>query len=117
MSKAPEMKPIRQVPTWDSSAEFTVTGSELESLYNFFNIFSPAITAVQQVFARGIQEEKVKIHYEYEDGTNVSETEVAEYTQKLQEYFANKNKEKEPFSEPLEGEAVAEVEKPTLSIV
>lgn len=91
--KAPEMKPFRQVPTWSSTESFEVQGVELEALYNFFNIFAPAFTSVQQVFARGVQSGKIKIGYEYEDGTTIPNEEIDAYTQKLNEYFQKKTAE------------------------
>jgi len=95
MAELPVQKPFNQVPTWDSNETFEIKGFELESLYNFFNLFSPAITTVQQLFARGVQENKIKISYEYEDGTPLSQDEVANYTIKLQKYFAERQAEEE----------------------
>lgn len=122
MSKAvPEMKPFRQIPTWESSEKFEIEGSELESLYNFFNIFAPLVTTVQQIFSRGLADGKIKMNYEYEDGKSVPTEEVEEYTKKLNEYFAQKQADlnkKEPFSEapiPPDGEPVAEAK--VLSLV
>lgn len=93
--KAPEMKPFRQVPTWSSTESFDIQGVELEALYNFFNIFAPAFTSVQQIFARGVQSGKINIGYEYEDGTQIPTEEVDAYTQKLNEYFKQKTAENE----------------------
>ena len=93
MAELPVQKPFNQIPSWDSNETFEIKGFELEALYNFFNIFSPAITTVQQVFARGVQENKIKLNYQYEDGTPLSTDEVAEYTTKLQKYFAERQAE------------------------
>lgn len=90
MSNSPEMKPFRQVPTWSSTENFEIQGAELEALYNYFNIVAPAFTAIQQVFARGIQGGKIKVGYEYEDGTPVADDEIKAYTQKLNSYFKDK---------------------------
>lgn len=97
MSNKPiqELRPFRQVPTWNSTDTFEVQGNELESIYNFFNIFAPAFTAVNGIFARGLKSGKITMDYEYDDGTPVSEAEVQEYTSKLNEYFAQKVKEQE----------------------
>lgn len=92
-TKVPESKPFQQVPTWDSSTIFELQGVELEALYNFFNIFAPAFTAIQQVFSRGVQSGKIKIGYQYADGSPVPSEEVAAYTAKLNEYFQQKQKE------------------------
>lgn len=90
MSNLPERKPFRQVPTWSSTETFEIQGAELEALYNYFNIVAPAFTAIQQVFARGIQGGKIQIGYENEDGTPVDDNEVAEYTKALNAYFKDK---------------------------
>lgn len=91
MSKqTPEVPAIRQVPSWDSQELFTVTGEELNSLYQFFNVFAPCFTAVNTIYSRGLQEGKVKLLYEYEDGTPVPDEEIQVYTQKLTEYFQKK---------------------------
>jgi hypothetical protein len=90
MANKPEIKPFRQIPTWQSTDKFEITGEELQELYGFFNIFAPAFTSIQQVFARGIQNGQIKIGYEYEDGTPVADDEIADYTKQLNEYFKNK---------------------------
>lgn len=92
-AELPQSKPFRQVPTWDSNDTFEVQGSELEALYNFFNLFAPAFTSIQSIFARGVQGGKIKIGYEYEDGTPVPADEVADYTSKLNAYFKAKQAE------------------------
>lgn len=99
MSKAPEMKQFRQIPVWNSNDEFPIKGDELSALYNYFNQFFPAVNAIQQIFARGIQGGKINLNYEYEDGTPVPQSEVADYTKKLQEYFESKAKEAEENSQ------------------
>src|SRR6478752_3497916 len=99
MSKTPEMKPFRQVPTWSANESFELQASEMEALYAFFNIFAPAFTSVQQVFSRGVQAGKIKIGYEYEDGTPVSEEEIQSYTQKLNEYFKERLKQEQSSNE------------------
>jgi hypothetical protein len=86
-TKAPEMKPFQQIPTWSSTEKFEINGAELEALYQFFNIFGGAFNAVQQVFARGIQSGKVQMNYQYEDGTPVSDEEVKAYTESVNAYF------------------------------
>lgn len=93
MAKAPDVKPFRQVPSWNGQETFEIQGSELEALYNYFNIVAPAFTAIQQVFARGIQSNKIKIGYEHEDGTPVEDAEIKQYTQTLQKYFEERMKE------------------------
>jgi hypothetical protein len=95
MAKKPEMRPFRQIPTWQAEDEFTVQGTELEALYNYFNIVAPAFTALQQVFARGVQSNKIKIGYEYEDGSPVADEDLKLYTAKLNDYFQEKLKEEE----------------------
>jgi hypothetical protein len=106
MSNAPDMKPFRQVPNWQSTETFEIQGSELEALYNYFNIVAPAFTAIQQVFARGIQGGKIKVGYEYEDGTPVSDAEVKAYTEKLGAYFKNKLKAEGLDADNVETEVV-----------
>ncbi len=92
-AQVPESKPFRQVPQWDSNETFEIQGVELEAIYNFTNIFAPLFGAVQQIFAKGVQSGKIKIGYEYEDGTPVSSDEVSEYTKKLSEYFKQRQEE------------------------
>jgi len=100
-----QLKPFRQVPNWESTDKFEITGAELESLYSYFNFVAPAFTAIQQVFARGIQSGKVQIGYENEDGSAVSDEEIKQYTEKLNEYFKSKSRienvsEEESIEEP-----------------
>jgi hypothetical protein len=90
MSNLPEQKPFHQVPTWKSTESFEIQGSELEALYNYFNIVAPAFTAIQQVFARGIQNGKIQIGYQYADGTPVEDDEIKAYTSSLNAYFKDK---------------------------
>jgi hypothetical protein len=92
-TKPEQMKPFRQIPTWQRDEEFTIQGHELEALYNFFNVFAPSFTAVQQVFARGVQAGKIKTVFEYEDGTLVPDKEVEAYTKKLNTYFKERMKQ------------------------
>jgi hypothetical protein len=114
--EAPQMKPFRQVPTWQAQEKFVIEGAELEALYNYFNIVAPAFTAIQQVFARGIKANKVKLSYEYEDGTSVPEEEIAEYTTKLNQYFEEKLKS-EQAAEVEPDTAEAEPEQPTAKLL
>lgn len=90
-SKAPEMRPFRQVPNWSSTAKFELSGEEFGALYNFFNIFAPAYTAVQQVFARGYKAGQVVISYEDEQGNPIPDNEINAYTEKLNNYFKEQN--------------------------
>jgi hypothetical protein len=122
MSETPEMKPFHQVPTWSSTETFEIQGIELEALYNFFNIFAPAFTSIQQVFARGIQSGKIKVGYEYQDGTPVGDDEIKAYTEKLNEYFKNRKASDEQVSseESMVNEAYAstkEEAQPTAKIL
>jgi len=107
MSKAPEMKPFRQVPTWQANDNFEISGTELDALYQYFQVFAPAFTAVQSVFSRGVQSEKIKIGYEYEDGTPVSDEEVKDYTNKLNAYFKQKLEAEKGKEGTAEDRAVA----------
>jgi hypothetical protein len=87
--KAPEQRPFHQVPAWETTDTFEINGQELEALYGFFNIFAPALTSVQQIFARGVKAGKIRMDYVYEDGSPVEAEEVKAYTDKLNEYFKN----------------------------
>jgi hypothetical protein len=98
MAKRPEQN-LRQVPNWQSTENFTLTGVELEALYNFYNLLAPGFTAIQQIFSRGVQAGKIKIGYEREDGSAVSDEEVAAYTKQLNEYFKEKMKVKDESGE------------------
>lgn len=102
MSNLPEMKPFRQVPTWNADDNFTVKGNQFEALYNFFNIFAPAMTAVQQIFAEGLNKETIKVKYEYEDGTAVPDEEIKEYTKKLNDYFKKQTGSDIPDQEQID---------------
>ncbi len=116
MASIPEQRPFRQVPSWNSEETFELHGNELEAIYNFLQIFAPAVNATQQVFARGVQAGKIKIGYEYEDGTPVSSEEIETYTKSLQDYFAARQKEEAAKEEPkskivsFTGEPVSETE-------
>lgn len=94
-SKAPEMRPFRQVPNWSSTEKFELSGEEFGALYNFFNIFAPAYTAIQQIFARGYKAGKVVIAYEDEKGNPIADEEINTYTEKLNQYFKEQNELKE----------------------
>lgn len=99
MAQKPEMKNYMQVPTWNSTESFTLSGQELEALYSFFNIFAPAFTAVQQVFARGVKDKKINLSYEDEKGNQVPEEEVKAYNEKIASYFKERLKEREQPTE------------------
>src|ERR1700749_1579012 len=94
-SKAPEMRPFRQVPTWSSTEKFELTGEEFGAMYNFFNIFAPAYTAIQQVFARGYKAGKVVISYEDNEGNPIADEEINTYTEKLNAYFKEQNEKQD----------------------
>lgn len=104
-SKAPEMRPFRQVPNWSSTEKFEMSGEEFGALYNFFNIFAPAYTAIQQVFARGYKAGKVVINYEDLEGNPIADDEINKYTEKLNTYFKEQNVDKE-----IERKAIAAAE-------
>ena len=108
MAKKPEMKDFRQVPTWNSNDIFETQGVELEALYNFFNIFAPAFTAIQQIFSRGIQAGKISVNYERPDGSRVSDEEVKKYTEELNAYFKQKIAEKNDQVAPKDEEVKTE---------
>jgi hypothetical protein len=114
MANLPEQRPFQQVPTWDSNSTFEIKGFELEALYNFFNIFSPAFTSIQQIFARGVQAGTIKIGYQYEDGTPVSSEEVADYTKKIQEYFAQRQAEEDEKAEKPKSKIVSFTGEPVM---
>lgn len=105
MAKLPETKPFTQIPVWDSNATFEINGAELEAIYNFTNIFAPVFGAVQQIFGRGVQSGKIKIQYQYEDGSPVSQDELSDYTKKLQEYFSQRQAEEDASKETAEDTA------------
>lgn len=94
-SKAPEMRPFRQVPNWASTEKFEMSGEEFGALYNFLNIFAPAYTAIQQVFARGYKANKVKVTYEDMEGNLIPDEEINSFTEKLNAYFKEQNEAKE----------------------
>lgn len=98
-----QMNPnFQPVPNWKSTDKFEINGAELEALYGFFNIFSPALTAVQQVFGRGLQQGKIKIEYVYPDGTPVNDEEVKAATERINEHFKNQaSKEKDANRDEL----------------
>ena len=108
MTQAPELQDFRQVPTWQSTEEFTILGGELEALYNYFSVLAPAFNAMQQTFARGVKSGKINLHYERADGSKVSDEEVKAYTAKLNAYFKEQMAKK--------NDAVIE-EKPTGKVV
>jgi len=94
-NKAPEMRPFQQVPNWSSTEKFDISGDELGALYNFFNIFAPAYTAFQQVFARGYKAGKVTVSYQDMEGNPIHNDEIESFTQKLNAHFQELNAKKE----------------------
>lgn len=131
MSKLPDMN-LRQVPTWNSTDEFSIQGVELEALYGWYSQMAPAFMAIQQIFARGIRDQKIKVQYEREDGTPVSDADVKAYTEQLNKFFKNKaaekndnvapkdEKDEKASSEALEAianEAKAQADKPEAKVI
>lgn len=76
-----DLKPFEQRPYWNPDAEFTISGSELERLYNALSPFIGIGFILQRVLEQGIQEHKVQVKYEYLDGSGeVSQEDVQKYT-------------------------------------
>lgn len=89
MTTKPEVKPIRQVPTWNRDAKFEITGEELEILQRFFNIFTQPVQVLQNLFSRNIQGGLIEIVYQDEEGNPVSKEEVQDQLKRLSEYYAS----------------------------
>jgi len=104
-TKAPEMRPFRQVPHWSSTEKFEITGEELGALFNFFNIFTPGITAFQQVLARGFKSGKVTVAYEDMEGNPIPDDEINAFTEKLNAHFQAENEKREVKSKVVDADA------------
>lgn len=101
-------KPFNQIPSWESTEKFELTGVEFEQIYNFLNIFIPPVNVVQNIFNKGLQEGKIKMRYEYADGSGeVNEEEVKNYTKALNEYFKQKLVEQEAEKNAEKSEKVS----------
>lgn len=84
---------IRQYPVWSSTETIEVSGLEWEQIYNLLNIFRQAIVAGESVMQRNLEKGKVTMKYVDEQGAEVSQEQVAEYTKQLQEFFAKRAEE------------------------
>jgi hypothetical protein len=107
-SKAPEMRPFRQVPNWQSTEKFELTGAELGEFYNFFNIFTPALAAFQQVSARGFKSGKITVAYEDMEGNAINDDEINQFTEKLNQHFQAENAKREAQGKVIDGDVPSE---------
>ncbi len=86
-----EIKQFNQIPTWPRSSQIVMSGLEFEQIYNFIQMFSGPVMAMQSVFDRHLNNGTIKIKYEYADGSGtVPEAEVEKYTQLLSDLLKEK---------------------------
>lgn len=79
-----QLKPFNQIPTWPRSSQIVMSGLEFEQIYNFIQMFSGPVMAMQSVFDRQLNNGTIKIKYEYADGSGtVPEEEVERYNELL----------------------------------
>lgn len=88
--QTPIMPPIAdfmQQPYWDSKDKIEITGNDFEILYNFTQMFGPAVDAARRTMQANINTGVVKTRYVKEDGTEVGIDHVKAYQEKFSEYM------------------------------
>lgn len=55
---------VREVPTWDSNAQFTITGLEFEYLYNYITSVAQAYAAAQSVMNRALLAGQINMEFD-----------------------------------------------------
>jgi hypothetical protein len=83
----PPEKDFQELPSWDKASSFQVTGAEFDELYAFYQMFSPMLKTIENIFHRGVAKGLIKPIYLKQDGSHASEEEVKKYQQELMEYM------------------------------
>lgn len=55
---------VREVPTWNPNQLMTVTGAELEVIYNYISSVSGAFSAAQGIMQRNIMNGNIKVEFD-----------------------------------------------------
>lgn len=81
-----KIKAFRQVPVWKEDDKIVMSGEHFTALRNFFDIFVPTITAMEEIFAYNINSGTIKIEYEDEkSGKKISREEAMKRLEQLQQ--------------------------------
>jgi hypothetical protein len=83
----PPIADFMQQPYWDSKDKIEITGNDFEILYNFTQMFGPAVDAARRTMQANINTGVVKTRYVKEDGTEVGIDHVKAYQEKFNEYL------------------------------
>lgn len=84
----PEIRQIRQVPTWTQDAKFELTGGEFMAIQNFLNIFAEPVKVMEQVFSRHLDSGTIQVRYQDPEGREIPKQEVEDYLKQMQEYLS-----------------------------
>lgn len=74
---------------FDPAAKHEITGRQLDMLYTFFNAFTPGINIVNALVTKGMASGKIRVDYQYADGSPVPDEVVEAYQEKVKRYFAS----------------------------
>lgn len=98
MSEKSILRPFKQVPVYQETEEFTITGIELKAMEDMSNAYSKFIPIFENILIRNLMNNKITIKYEEPDGTEIPKEEVL----RMFEEFHKLNKPDEPVSsEPI----------------
>lgn len=87
-----------QQPYWGADDKINIKGSDFEILYNFVQMFGPAVDAARRTMQSNITSEVVKMRYVKEDGTEVPHSYVVEFEKKWDAYIAQMRKRSEDLA-------------------
>jgi hypothetical protein len=90
MSEISEIRPFKQVPSCDPETLLTITAAEYLSIQNILNSFKPSLSALDNIFKRGMDEGKIVIKYIQEDGTEITKEEAFKYLEAAKEFLKEK---------------------------
>ncbi len=86
----PIFKPFRQIPCWDDSAEFVITGLQLKAVQRLFEAYSPFVQSMESVFTESLDNGKITIKYEDLNGNPLAKEDIdAMLKQYAEEMAAN----------------------------
>lgn len=104
-----QLPKVRQFPAWNSNAQLSITGRELEALAQFLDNTSPAVMAYQQIVNRGLIEGTIELKYEKlnEAGTDY-EVMSAEESAPLRAEFEALVKQAKDIAEQAKAQVLAE---------
>lgn len=64
MEQAMNLPQVREVPVWNRDTQMTVSGAELELLYNYISSVSGAYSAAQSIMQRNILNGNIKVEFD-----------------------------------------------------